>query len=123
MSGSLIRGNRHLPPFRCMHETQQYRDYGFKDVAASHIHKHFLPPLFALSGDLLKPGARLLDVGCGNGFTAGAFMERGCEVVGIDLSESALPWHAKVIRARASRSCRLIIKFCLTLHVSHSISE
>ena len=32
----------------------------------------------------------MLDVGCGNGFTAGQFLERGCEVVGLDLSESGV---------------------------------
>jgi 2-polyprenyl-3-methyl-5-hydroxy-6-metoxy-1,4-benzoquinol methylase len=38
----------------------------------------------------LKPGTRVLDVGCGNGFTCGEFLRRGCHVVGIDLSESGI---------------------------------
>ena len=54
------------------------------------MHRHLLPPLFDLCGELLRPGSRVLDVGCGNGFTAGQFLERGCEVVGIDLSESGI---------------------------------
>ena len=49
-----------------------------------------MPPLFDLCGDLLKPGAHVLDVGCGNGYTVGQFLARGCDVVGIDLSESGL---------------------------------
>lgn len=67
-----------------------YQDYGFENSGASHMHRHFLSPLFALCGELLKPGTRVLDVGCGNGYTAGQFVARGCEVVGIDLSESGI---------------------------------
>ena len=67
-----------------------YRDYGFPDSDPSHMHRHFLPPLFQLAGEFVRPGARVLDVGCGNGFTVGQFMARGCEVVGIDLSETGI---------------------------------
>jgi 2-polyprenyl-3-methyl-5-hydroxy-6-metoxy-1,4-benzoquinol methylase len=67
----------------------EYQDYGFPDEAASHMHRHFLPSIFALGGNL-RPGMRVLDVGCGNGFTAGRFLAKGCEVVGIDLSESGI---------------------------------
>ncbi len=48
-----------------------------------------MPHIFALAGEL-KPGTRVLDVGCGNGFTAGQFLECGCTVVGVDLSESGI---------------------------------
>src|SRR5947207_4597420 len=68
----------------------EYQDYGFHHTGSSHMHRHFLPPLFDLCGELLRPGTRVLDVGCGNGFTAGQFLERGCEVVGVDLSESGV---------------------------------
>lgn len=66
-----------------------YSDYGFQQDSPSHMHRHFLPPIFALSGSL-GPGVRVLDVGCGNGFTAGQFAAQGCDVVGIDLSESGI---------------------------------
>jgi 2-polyprenyl-3-methyl-5-hydroxy-6-metoxy-1,4-benzoquinol methylase len=33
---------------------------------------------------------RVLDVGCGNGFTVSRFLDFGCQVVGIDLSESGV---------------------------------
>jgi 2-polyprenyl-3-methyl-5-hydroxy-6-metoxy-1,4-benzoquinol methylase len=54
------------------------------------MHRHFMPLLLELCGPSLKPGARILDVGCGNGYTAGQFLTRGCDVVGIDLSESGI---------------------------------
>jgi len=72
------------------HANAAYQDYGFPSNAPSHMHGHFLPPLFNLCDSLLKPGARVLEVGCGNGFTAGQFTALGCEVVGIDLSEQGI---------------------------------
>lgn len=68
----------------------EYKDYGFHGAHASHMHRHFLPPLFELCGELLRPGARVLDVGCGNGYTAGQFLARGCDVTGVDLSASGI---------------------------------
>lgn len=53
------------------------------------MHRHFMPPIFELCGEL-KAGTQVLDVGCGNGYTAGQFLARGCQVVGIDLSESGI---------------------------------
>lgn len=53
------------------------------------MHARFTPQLFAFAGDL-KPGARVLDVGCGNGYTCGEFSKRGCHVVGVDLSEKGI---------------------------------
>lgn len=53
------------------------------------MHARFIPPIFSLSTKL-GPETRVLDVGCGNGFTAGQFLARGCEVVGIDLSRQGI---------------------------------
>ena len=53
------------------------------------MHRHFMPVIEALAGEL-RPGTRVLDVGCGNGFTCGEFLKRGCTVVGIDLSEQGI---------------------------------
>ncbi len=66
-----------------------YQDYGFHSGSASHMHRHFLPKIFELAGDL-PIGTRVLDVGCGNGFTSGEFMKHGCTLVGVDLSESGI---------------------------------
>ncbi|PYL65549.1 MAG: methyltransferase, partial [Verrucomicrobia bacterium] len=35
-------------------------------------------------------GAHVLDVGCGNGYTAGQLLTRGCDVIGIDLSKTGI---------------------------------
>lgn len=66
-----------------------YRDYGFETAEASHMHRHFMPVIMELLG-VLEPGTRVLDVGCGNGFTCGEFLKRGCKVTGIDLSEQGI---------------------------------
>lgn len=67
----------------------QYQDYGWTSAAASHMHVHFMPHVFELAGEI-EPGARVLDVGCGNGFTCGEFLKRGCHVTGLDLSAEGI---------------------------------
>lgn len=66
-----------------------YKDYGFTSAQASHMHVHFMPAILRLAGEL-KPGTRVLDVGCGNGAACAEFIRRGCTVVGIDLSEQGI---------------------------------
>jgi 2-polyprenyl-6-hydroxyphenyl methylase/3-demethylubiquinone-9 3-methyltransferase len=68
-----------------------YSEYAFADAAESHMHRHFLPQVLALAGEL-KPGTRVLDIGCGNGAACGEFIKRGCRVVGVDLSEQGINW-------------------------------
>jgi 2-polyprenyl-3-methyl-5-hydroxy-6-metoxy-1,4-benzoquinol methylase len=50
---------------------------------------YLLRPVMKLAGDL-PPSARVLDVGCGNGYWAGLFQRRGCAVVGIDPSPTGI---------------------------------
>jgi SAM-dependent methyltransferase len=64
----------------------EYKDYGFPDANASHMHRHFLPPLLELAESFDSKTKRVLDVGCGNGAAVGIFLARGWDVVGIDLS-------------------------------------
>jgi len=42
--------------------TAGYKDYGFKSTAESHMHRHFMPQILGLAGEL-KPGTRVLDGG------------------------------------------------------------
>lgn len=66
-----------------------YSDFGFRNSNAGHMHARFIPHVLSLAGTL-KSGTRVLDVGCGNGFTCGEFIRRGCQVVGIDLSTQGI---------------------------------
>lgn len=66
-----------------------YNEYPFRSANPSHMHEVFWPGVLAAAGAVGK-GTRVLDVGCGNGSTAAAFLERGCDVLGIDLSESGI---------------------------------
>jgi 2-polyprenyl-3-methyl-5-hydroxy-6-metoxy-1,4-benzoquinol methylase len=66
--------------------TQGYRSYRFTSADACAVHQYLEPHVFALAEPIIS-GARVLDVGCGNGWLASRFQERGCQVVGIDLSQ------------------------------------
>lgn len=53
------------------------------------MHRHFMPVIKRLLGQITH-GARVLDVGCGNGYTCGELLKLGCDVTGIDLSEQGV---------------------------------
>jgi 2-polyprenyl-6-hydroxyphenyl methylase/3-demethylubiquinone-9 3-methyltransferase len=61
----------------------------FDDASPLYGTAYLLGPVLAFAGDL-PAGARVLDLGCGNGFWAGLFARRGCTVVGIDSSHSGI---------------------------------
>lgn len=67
----------------------QYRDFGYGSEKPLCTHGYLLPAVLAMIGPI-TPGTRLLDVGCGNGSMAGEMKARGCDVVGIDLSEEGI---------------------------------
>ena len=66
-------------------------EFGWKSAAPEHTADFVVPALKDLGGDLIGPGSRVLDVGCGNGFNAGQYLSWGCTVVGIDASEVGIP--------------------------------
>ena len=66
-----------------------YKDFGFRGHSESHMHRHFMARVLALAGNI-GPATRVLDVGCGNGATLGVFADLGCQVTGIDLSETGI---------------------------------
>src|SRR4051812_31757215 len=67
----------------------EYKEFGYADADPLDCGTYVFPAVLDLG---LAVGAtpRVLDVGCGNGALAGQFLERGCEVVGIDLSEEGI---------------------------------
>ena len=66
-----------------------YKEYGFDSADATHTVRYLLPPILELAGRL-PPGTRVLDVGSGNAYVLGQFLQRGCTGVGIDLSEEGI---------------------------------
>ena len=69
--------------------SMDYKDFGYSSAGGGFTVGYLRGPIFDLVGDV-PAGARVLDVGCGNGFWAGQFIERGCKVVGVDLSEEGI---------------------------------
>src|SRR5438093_13216459 len=70
-------------------ESTHYQNYEYRDAAGPCTSAYLLKQLAAFCGDL-RPGTRVLDVGSGNGFLAGSFLNRGCRFVGIDLSTAGV---------------------------------
>ena len=66
-----------------------YKDYGFANADPDHIFDRISKAIFGLTGPLEK-GTRVLDIGCGAGVLCAAFQRRGCQAVGVDLSESGI---------------------------------
>lgn len=54
-------------------------------------------------GALLEPGARVLDLGCGEGRDSVFFAERGFEVTGVDTSRAGLRKARRLARERGTR--------------------
>src|SRR5262249_19334835 len=62
-------------------------EFGWQSAAPEHTHRFVVPLLRELGGDRIRSGARVLDVGCGNGYNARQYLSWGCSVVGIDASD------------------------------------
>jgi len=66
-----------------------YRDFGYGSDQPLCTHRYLLPAVLEMLGSITS-GMRVLDVGCGNGSMVGELISRGCQVVGIDLSEEGI---------------------------------
>ena len=72
-----------------MTKNQTIAPSNYGNSALNDCHEYILPAFFELCPEL-KPNARVLDVGCGNGAVAEELAKRGCKVVGIDMSETGI---------------------------------
>lgn len=66
-----------------------YIDFGYSDVGPLSHAEIVFPAVLSLAGKM-EEGCRVLDIGCGNGLLSGLFLDRGCHVVGVDLSEEGV---------------------------------
>jgi 2-polyprenyl-3-methyl-5-hydroxy-6-metoxy-1,4-benzoquinol methylase len=67
----------------------KYRDYGYGDDSGCHMFDRIFP-VIDVACRSLKPGASIIDLGCGNGAIAGRLAANGFRVVGLDLSETGI---------------------------------
>jgi methionine biosynthesis protein MetW len=72
-------------------DTRRYYDSYWSDNGFNPAGGDLTPPLRALMESHVRPGDRCLDVGCGDGQTAGPWLRaRGCEYLGVDVAETAV---------------------------------
>lgn len=71
-----------------MNSESNYKDYGYQNANAGHMHERLWSGICRLVK--FSPGMRVLDLGCGNGSFAERFLQKGCHVVGVDLSETGI---------------------------------
>lgn len=93
-------------------EYRRLRRDGLEGWGASHPAKdiaRFVEMLDRLeaAGVFPSPVARVLDLGCGNGRAAVVMAERGYEVHGIDISQTAIAWARETAEAR---DCRAVFR-------------
>ena len=67
---------------------KDYQDYGF-DTKAPPFTAAYLQPAVE---KLLRPGAPVLDLGCGNGWLTKHLLQAGYDVYGIDASPTGINW-------------------------------
>lgn len=64
--------------------------YGWKDPKACQGHDCLVPPLLEILSRRVRRGARLLDLGCGNGAVTAHLAGRGYDVVGVDAAADGI---------------------------------
>jgi 2-polyprenyl-6-hydroxyphenyl methylase/3-demethylubiquinone-9 3-methyltransferase len=72
-----------------MSSSTQFIESKYIDRGISGAFSYTMRGLLSFCPDI-RPGTRILDVGCGNGLAAAEFAKLGCTVVGIDLAEAGI---------------------------------
>ena len=78
-----------LPTIGPQTHVSQYTSFDSVPEGELHVHDEITPVVLSLAGDL-RPGMRVLDVGCGKGDLLAEFLRRDCEVTGIDISQQGI---------------------------------
>jgi 2-polyprenyl-3-methyl-5-hydroxy-6-metoxy-1,4-benzoquinol methylase len=68
----------------------EHRAYGWGHAESSYSHGYLLPAVLALLARHVGRGARLLDLGCGNGAVTARLAAEGYRMVGVDVSEDGV---------------------------------
>lgn len=90
--------------YDAIHRHQQY-----PDLEAQYLDSDFQRRRISMVAAYIKPGERVLDVGCNSGYFV-KFCPKGCEVHGIDTTESVIP-RAKELLASAQVASAEAIPF------------
>lgn len=69
--------------------TNAVPEFGFESEAPRHTAAYLRGPIESLLPPFV-PGARVLDIGCGNGYWIGQFLEKGYDAVGADPSDNGM---------------------------------
>lgn len=65
-------------------------EYQYQNSTLTHIYSYLTLPLLSMLSEKAKSGARVLDLGCGNGSFSHIIAQQGYEVVGIEESASGI---------------------------------
>ncbi|MEO7327390.1 MAG: class I SAM-dependent methyltransferase [Minicystis sp.] len=70
--------------------SNDHRAYGWQTAEMNHSHAYLLPAVLRRLGDLDRRQARLVDLGCGNGYVTRKLHGLGHEVIGIDAAPDGI---------------------------------
>lgn len=79
-------------------------DYGYRSPEEMCSHDYLWPVLVAVLREQVPAPCRVLDLGCGNGATAGALQRLGYTVLGVDASESGIS-----VAQKAHPECHFVL--------------